>query len=202
MVSFGTQQRPRRANGCSGFSLIEVMVALFVLAVSMLGIAGLQIISKRTNFEAVQRTTASLRTQEMLERIRANDDQLTVYTNGGLGRTITLSVGDGITATDCAGAACDTANLAMYDLYEFSQALAGVAETSGSTAIGGLVAPTVCITGPLATPGFVTVALTWRGMSRLSNPTSSNCGAGSGRYDSDGDADVLRRVLLVETFIE
>ena len=61
--------RPQR-----GFSLVEVMVALFVLSIAMLGIAGLQITSKRANFEAVQRTTATLLAQEFLERIRSNGD--------------------------------------------------------------------------------------------------------------------------------
>ena len=190
------------SNFQRGFSLVEVMVALFVLSIAMLGIAGLQITSKRANFEAVQRTTATLFTQELLERIRANDDQLTVYTDGGAGRTIELAGSDGITATNCTTAACDTATLAMYDLYEFSQALSGVAESAGGTATGGLAEPTVCITGPAVTPGFVTVALAWRGMTRLSNPTLNACGAGSGRYDDGGDADVHRRILIVDTFVD
>ena len=189
--------RPQR-----GFSLVEVMVALFVLSIAMLGIAGLQITSKRANFEAVQRTTATLLAQEFLERIRSNDDQLTIYTNAGVGRTIQLAGSDGITVTNCTTAACDTATLAMYDLYEFSQALAGVSESAGGPATGGLTEPTVCITGPAVTPGFVTVALAWRGLTRLSNPTLNACGAGSGRYDDGADADVHRRVLLVDTFVD
>jgi len=178
------------------------MVALFVLSIAMIGIAGLQVTSKRTNFEAVQRTTATLLAQELLERIRANDEQLTVYTNGGLGRTIQLAGSDGITATDCATSACDAATLAMYDLYEFSQALSGVAETAGGNATGGLTEPTVCITGPVASPGFVNVALAWRGMTRLSNPGITTCGAASGRYNDGAAVDVHRRVLLVESFVE
>jgi type IV pilus assembly protein PilV len=197
-----THAAPAARRRQRGFSLIEVLVAVFVLSVAMLGIAGLQVISKRTNFETVQRITATLLTQELLERIRANDAQLTVYTNAGAGRTITLSAGDGISATDCAGASCDAATLAMYDLYEFSQALAGVAEASGAANTGGLVSPTVCLTGPATAPGYVTVALAWRGMARLSNPTINACGSGSGRYDDSGDADVMRRVLVVDTFVE
>ena len=55
-----------------GFTLIEVLVALFVLSVAILGIAGLQVTSKQTNFESVQRTNATFLAQELLERIRAN----------------------------------------------------------------------------------------------------------------------------------
>jgi type IV pilus assembly protein PilV len=200
MLSIFHQPNTKRHQ--RGFSLVEVMVALFVLSIAMLGIAGLQITSKRANFEAVQRTTATLLAQEFLERIRSNDDQLTIYTSAGVGRTIQLAGSDGITVTDCATVACDTATLAMYDLYELSQALSGVSETAGGTATGGLTEPTVCITGPAVTPGFVTVALAWRGLTRLSNPTLNACGAGSGRYDDGGDADVHRRVLLVDTFVD
>ncbi|MGR8919702.1 MAG: type IV pilus modification protein PilV [Gammaproteobacteria bacterium] len=192
----------RRFGPSRGFSLVEVMVAVFVLAVAMLGVAGLQVVSKRSNFESVQRITATHLTQELVERIRANSGQLTVYTNAGAGRTLALQPSDGISATDCVSAACDTATLAMYDLYEFLQALAGVAEVQGGASAGGLVSPTVCLTGPATTPGFVSVAVAWRGMTRMSNPTINACGAGSGRYDDDGDADVMRRILLVETFVE
>ena len=185
-----------------GFTLIEVLIALFVLSVAVLGIAGLQITSKRTNFEAVQRTTATFFAQELMERIRANESQLTVYTNAGAGRTIQLAGSDGISATNCSTAACDTATVAMYDLFEFSQSLRGVAELQGTTATGGLVEPTVCITGPVVPPGIVSVAVAWRGTTRLSNPGINNCGATSGRYDDDGDADVMRRVLLVNAFVE
>lgn len=185
-----------------GFSLIEVLVALFVLSVAILGIAGLQVTSKQTNFESVQRTTATFLAQELLERIRTNETQLTVYTAAGLGRTIELQTSDNIAVTNCNTATCDPATLAMYDLYEFSQAIRGVAEMSGINATGGLVEPTVCITGPDTTPGFVSVAIAWRGNVRLSDPTANNCGSTSGRYDDAGDANVLRRLLVVDAFVE
>ena len=90
----------------------------------------------------------------------------------------------------------------MYDLYEFSQGLRGVAELSGTNATGGLVEPTVCVTGPAVTPGNVNVAIAWRGGTRLSNPAISTCGAASGRYDDGADANVFRRVLVVDAYVE
>ena len=185
-----------------GFTLIEVLVAVFVLSVAILGIAGLQVTSKQTNFESVQRTNATFLAQELLERIRANESQLTVYTAAGVGRTIQLLPADGISATNCTTAACDPTTLAMYDLYEFSQGLQGVAELAGTSATGGLVEPTVCITGPAVTPGYVNVAIAWRGSTRLSDPGISACGDSTGRYDDGADANVFRRVLVVDAYVE
>jgi type IV pilus assembly protein PilV len=186
-----------------GFTLLEVLVAVFVLSIGLLGIGGLQLTTKRTNYEAVQRTNATLLAQELLERIRTNSKQLTVYTAAGAGRTIALTSADGITATDCTGASCAANELAMYDLYEFSQAMRGVAEKSGVVNTGGLVRPTVCITGPAARPGFVNISVAWRGATKLSNPGIDACGADSGRYDDDTtNSDVYRRILLVNTYVD
>ena len=192
----------RIARTQRGVSLLEVMVAVFILAVGVLGIAGLQVTGKRGNFESVQRTTATYLAQDLVERIRANRANLSVYTNAGAGRTLALNADDGLTATDCGGASCDGASLAMYDLHQFTQAVAGVAELQGEAETGGLVAPTVCISGAATTPGFVNVAVAWRGLSALSNPGVDACGEGSGRDDADGDADALRRVLVVNAYVD
>ena len=185
-----------------GVSLLEVVVAVFILAVGVLGVAGLQVTSKRGNYESVQRTTATYLAQDLLERMRANVANLGVYTNAGAGRVIALGEDDALTETDCSSASCDGAGLAMYDLVEFSRALAGVAELQGAAETGGLVAPTVCITGPATRPGFITVAVAWRGMTALSNPGIDACGAESGRYDAEAGTDVLRRVLVVNAYVD
>ena len=182
-------------------TLIEVLVAVFVMSIAMLGIARLQVTSKRANFESVQRTDAVMLAQSLIERIRANSGQLTVYTNAGAGRTINLSTADNIAATNCTSAVCSGATLATYDLYEFRQALSGVAEASNGNLTGGLVEPTVCITGPATSPGALTLAIAWRGMTELSNPTINACGAGSGKYDEGASSDVYRRVLVMDCFV-
>lgn len=184
----------------AGFSLLEVLIAVFVLSIGLLGIAGLQHTSKRSNYEAVQRATATMLAEDIIERIRSNAGQMTVYTNNGAGRTLT---GTTMGATDCAGAACDAATLALYDLYEFEQALIGVTEVSAAnTNTGGLAFPTACIDGPAVVPGEVTVAIAWRGLTRLANPIISTCGDATGLYDDGATANVFRRVLVLTTFID
>lgn len=182
-----------------GVSLIEIMVAVFVLSVGVLGVVGLQMTAKRANYEAVQRATATSLAQDIIERMRANAAVLSTYSNLGAGRTLT---GTTMAATACT-ANCTQAQLAQYDLYEWEQAINGVTSQKAGTNTGGLSLPTACITGPNGGSGTYSIVIAWRGLTKLSNPGINACGQGSGRYDHDGgvEADVYRRVLVVETFI-
>jgi type IV pilus assembly protein PilV len=182
-----------------GFSLFEVLVAVFVLGVGLVGIAGLQVTSKQSNFEAVQRATAVALAQDIIERMRANPDELAVYTNAGAGRTLT---GGTMAAANCS-AGCTPAQLAQYDLYQWEQVIDGITAQNGAANRGGLTLPTACITGPNGGSGTYVVAIAWRGLTKLSDPSIDPCGQGSGRYDSEGgvEADVYRRVLQVATYI-
>lgn len=56
----------------SGFTLLEVMVAVFVLAVGLLGLAQLQITAMKHNQTAELRSQASLLAADILDRMRAN----------------------------------------------------------------------------------------------------------------------------------
>ena len=58
----------------TGASLVEVLVALLVVAAGALGLVGLQIVSAQNNRAALQRSLATLLAGDMLERIRANPD--------------------------------------------------------------------------------------------------------------------------------
>lgn len=53
-----------------GFTLIEVLVALLVLAIGLLGLAALQTQGVRFNHDAAVRTQATNLAQDMLERLR------------------------------------------------------------------------------------------------------------------------------------
>lgn len=58
----------------AGLSLIEVMVALVVLAVGVLGVAALQTMTLRNNQSASARTMATIQGYAMLDMLRANRD--------------------------------------------------------------------------------------------------------------------------------
>jgi type IV pilus assembly protein PilV len=196
----------------AGFSLMEVLVAVFVLAVGIVSVAGLQFTAKRANFEAIQRSTATQLATDMVERMRANSTQLMTYNASGGGVTLTgTTVG---TPPNCVAAACTPQQLATYDLSEFERALLGVAEQSGGNSVGGLTLPIACITGPAPlpgpnpAPGSYTLTIAWRGLSRMTSPAAvSACGFNPGvitQYDDadTGAQDVYRRVLVMTTFID
>lgn len=55
-----------------GFSMIETLIAVLILAVGLLGVAGLQTANLKNSQSAHQRTMAVMLTSNMAERIRAN----------------------------------------------------------------------------------------------------------------------------------
>lgn len=55
-----------------GFSLVEVMIAVFVLAIGLLGIAGLQITSIKSNHTALLHTQVTQLASDLSDRMRAN----------------------------------------------------------------------------------------------------------------------------------
>ncbi|MBB2495409.1 type IV pilus modification protein PilV [Aquipseudomonas ullengensis] len=55
-----------------GFTLIEVMVALVVLAVGLLGMASLMVRSQQSNESAYARSQATLLAYDIIERMRTN----------------------------------------------------------------------------------------------------------------------------------
>jgi len=56
----------------TGFTLVEVLVALIVLSVGLLGEAGLQLFGLRGNVSASSRTQASYFANDIIDRMRAN----------------------------------------------------------------------------------------------------------------------------------
>ena len=188
-------QQVSRISRTSGFSLIEVLIAVIILAIGLLGIAGLQVTSKRTSFEALQRVTAVMLAQDIVERMRANKAQLSTYT-AAADVTGTLTA----PGTNCTSAACTPAQIVTYDLYQWQQAIVGASETKGGANTGGLILPTGCITAG-ANTGEVTVAIAWRGLTKLSNPGINTCGSTSTNYHDTGTDNAFRKVIEVKTFV-
>lgn len=185
---------------CRGAGLLEVLVTVVVLSVGILGIAGLQFQSKQLQHEAIQRTYAAMLSHDILERLRANAGELpaaAVVVGGG-------TRGSEPTPNCIGSAVCTGFQLYQHDLWEWEQMMDGAAEVANGQSLGGLVAPTGCITGPAGGgTGSYTVAIAWRGQTPVEDPSASACGRGSGKYDDDeGNVDVYRRVLEIETYID
>ena len=60
----------------SGFSLIEVLVATVIMAIGILGIAGLQVVSLQQNRSSLLRSEALQIGNDIVDRMRANPDEV------------------------------------------------------------------------------------------------------------------------------
>ena len=103
----------------TGFTLLEVMVALMIFSIGLLGLAGLQASGFSSNKTADLRGHAIILAYDIAERIRANDRG-----KSGDYNAIALSTAAG-SAVDCISAACTTTNaIALVDLYEWKTSIA------------------------------------------------------------------------------
>lgn len=71
-----------------GFSLIEALIAMVVLSLGLLGLAGLQISSLKFNQTAQLRSKAVTLAYDMQERIRASQTEFTSAPFGTFGTTL------------------------------------------------------------------------------------------------------------------
>ena len=186
-------------NTQRGVSLIEVLVTLVIISIGLLGTASLQVVSKRANFESVQRTAAAHLANDYLQRMRGNRSSLENYLVAGvLGAK---SLGDTPTK-DCSadGVDCVNSELASFDQWQWERQLDGAMERIGSVNTGGLLEPSACVIGPAGgIDGVYEVAIAWRGSSEHVNPTIHDCGEGTGKY---GDSNEFRHVLVMQTYID
>lgn len=68
----------RRRNQ-EGFTLLEVLVAVMVLAIGLLGLAGLQATAVRFNSSAYLRSQATILAYDITDRMRANRQAAPIY---------------------------------------------------------------------------------------------------------------------------
>lgn len=86
----------------AGISLLEVLIAVLVLAIGVLGAAALQLNALRFNASAAQSTQASFIAYDMLDRMRANPGQLADYAGSITPSCSQAAAGGGILAEDLA----------------------------------------------------------------------------------------------------
>jgi len=108
-----------RMRNFRGFTMLEVLIALLIFSLGLLGVAALLTVSVRTNHSAYLRTQATFLAQGMAERMRANPLGLwnSSYQLNASGATITpaAAVTTG-TIQDCSSASCTYAQVATRDL--------------------------------------------------------------------------------------
>ena len=120
---------------CAGFTLIEVLVSLLILAVGLLGLVGMFVASTQNNKSASLRTIATLQAYDMADRMRANIGALTVISP-------TIPYYHLPTATQygtCYTATCTSQQMAQNDYYEWNNAASATSNPSVLPAGQGIV---------------------------------------------------------------
>ncbi|GGK61698.1 type IV pilus modification protein PilV [Amphritea balenae] len=101
-----------------GFNLIEVMVALVILTIGLLGMAALQLTAVKQNQSAYMRTQANQLAYDIIDRVRVNKGALSGY----------LDQDEGTENSNCISyngnvSGCSEDEMAANDLYEWLQLL-------------------------------------------------------------------------------
>lgn len=142
-------ERRRRIDG--GFTLLEVLIALLVLSVGLLGIGKMMMLSARANDSAYMRSQATALAYTMLDAMRAN-------------RAAALSQGYDTAQVvpvqlACATAApgCTSAQVAQNDTFLWNQSLATALPNGAGTVVTAAVP--VLPTG--ASNITATITVTW-----------------------------------------
>lgn len=167
-----------------GATLLEVLITLIILAVGLLGLAGLQMRLQSSEMEAYQRAQALVLINDMASRIATNRNAAASYvTASPLGATATCATG--------------TATQQVIDSGEWCNALQGASEVSGGSKVGVMVGGRGCVESIGAGMYMITVA--WQGLTPISAPPSTvTCGLNL--YDSVSASakcvnDLCRRVV-------
>ena len=165
--------------------MLEVLVAIFVLTVGLLGVAGIQSQMQTAQVEAYQRAQAIVLLQDMVDRINANRRNAPSYVAADLG----------LAAQDCN--ALPPADVAGKDRCEWNNALYGAAETKAGVTYGAMNGARGCVSNPVAAmPREVVVAVAWQGLRSTVAPAATNCG--ENQYGAD---DRVRRALVARITI-
>lgn len=114
--------------------MVEALVALVVLAVGMLGIAGLYVTTLRSGSSAIYRMQAINLATDMADRIRANRNANVFYNDA--------PANNGCFQGAAAAVDCSPEQMAQNDLFLWNAQLAQVLPTgTGTVTVGGASAP-------------------------------------------------------------
>lgn len=96
----------------AGFGLVEVLAAVLILAVGVVGFAALQMRAVQTSGDSYYRTQAMSIAQDLAERTRANSTQMATYTATATWPTTAV---DQTALDDCMVGNCTPEQMAAFD---------------------------------------------------------------------------------------
>lgn len=135
-----------------GFSLLEVLVALVILAIGMLGVAHILLIAHKSNTSNYMKQHAIQTAYNMLDKVRANR-QAAINGNYSVNNIVANGAPNvpGAPSTNCNTSICSSSDMASYDTwYWLSNDLVKLPNGCGSVT-----------TAPSGISTLVTVTVQW-----------------------------------------
>jgi len=112
----------------AGFTLLEILVALAVLAIGLLGAAGIMLNSTRMASSSYLEAAAQQYAYEITDKMRVNQTAVQA------GSYALASGASASYSTDCSQQACTATTMAQYDLAQWQKEIATLPNGSGSIA--------------------------------------------------------------------
>ena len=165
-----------------GFTLIEVLVTILIVAIGLLGLASLQVTTLNQQFEALQRAQVTAMIEDMAARIRMNPSEAI----------------SGAYYGSASSASCSSLTGADRDLCEWNQMMLGSAAVEGEIKLAAPMGVQGCIQAgtPKSGEAVLRVSMAWQGITKSAAPEEVlTCGA-----DSYGD-ETYRRVLFRDVVV-
>lgn len=162
-----------RRHPARGFSMIEVMVALIVIAIAVFGTAKIQALTMNATHNSASRSIAALQAASLAAAMRANPAYwgsssspppaaVATYTysaSAGTGTTVvdaTLAL-----STDCSTAVCTPQTMAAFDLNKWLTSIQGALPAGGAVV--------TCATPSSTVPETCTISVSWAEKAMMSN---------------------------------
>lgn len=111
-------------NKSSGFTLLEVMVALVIFSVGLLGLAGIQGTALQNNSSAYMRTIAMQQSYNMADLIRANTAADGSINSEFLPVSLSISVEPSDCSVNNKTTVCSALEMAKFDIHQWQKDLA------------------------------------------------------------------------------
>lgn len=163
----------------NGFSLIEVLVAILISAIGIMGLLALQSRAQQSQMESMQRSQALVLLNEMVNRMRANPDARQCYNITNIAGAGWMGQADG-TAPGCVGfgSALNRAT-AVQDLTDWQNLLNGASEQlamAGNPNAGAMIGARGCIRyipPAVGANDSFRVTVVWQGLYPTSTPAEA-----------------------------
>lgn len=198
----------------SGFSLLEVIITMGILAVGLLGLAGLQARALNAEADSFSRSQAVMLANEMADRMNSNLVEVKTSTAASTGYNQQTSGGVKVVfgtsySNDCISVSNNTSALqasccaakstiAARDLCEWDLSLKGIGEAIGTNKVGGMNGARACVFNT-GTTGIFQIDVVWQGRDIGVAPGDNSCGSTAIATRRSGVSRTIRVAALAGT---